>query len=190
MPSKYNEAEAAIAFWDRVDRSGGNDACWPWRGALRGGRASKMSSQYGVTRWLGHKKRTAHRVAFELANYRVTPDVFVCHACDNPPCCNPRHLFAGDAAANMKDREVKGRGVRVSGEAHFSRARPELVARGERHGAAKVNEETVLLIRDLSFHGATPIELASKFNLSRRAVDNIVHRRTWRHVPPSIQERS
>ena len=130
MPTGYNEQEAIAAFWKRVDRSGGDDACWPWRGSFRGGRAG--SSRYGITRWLGHKKRAVHRIAFELTNGPITPEVFVCHACDNPPCCNPRHLWAGDAASNMKDRDAKGRGVHVSGDEHFSRARPELVARWER----------------------------------------------------------
>lgn len=191
MPSKYNEAEAAIAFWDRVDRSGGNDACWPWRGALRGGRASKMSSQYGVTRWLG-RRRTAHRLAFELTNGPITSDVFVCHACDNPPCCNPRHLWAGDAAANMKDRDAKGRGVRVSGDAHFSRARPGLVARGERHGRSKIDEASVLLILESSFRGESCAVLATRHGLSYRGVRDIVTRKTWKHVTlsPLTKERS
>jgi hypothetical protein len=53
----------------------------------------------------------AHRVAY---HYLVTPideSVDVLHRCDNPPCCNPDHLFLGSQSDNAKDMWAKGRGV-------------------------------------------------------------------------------
>jgi hypothetical protein len=41
----------------------------------------------------------AHRFAYFSATFTWPGDSWVLHRCDNPPCCNPAHLFLGDAAA-------------------------------------------------------------------------------------------
>lgn len=64
---------------------------------------------YGRIR-AGGKTLLAHRVAWELAGNELSPAVQVLHRCDNPPCCNPDHLFVGDDSANRIDMARKGRG--------------------------------------------------------------------------------
>lgn len=84
-------------FWSRVDKSKDPDACWVWTGALNG-------NGYGQF-YVARKQQIAHR--WLLGQLRgeglVWPEERGCHRCDNPPCCNPAHLYIGDAKANQAD---------------------------------------------------------------------------------------
>jgi hypothetical protein len=76
--------------------------CWPWKGGMN-------NKGYGKFKFLG-KTVSAHRIAF-LFEYGYLPKKphEVCHTCDNPPCCNPTHLFEGTRSDNMRDCVKKGR---------------------------------------------------------------------------------
>jgi hypothetical protein len=64
---------------------------------------------YGKTMFRG-KTTTAHRKVWTLTYGEIPEGMCVLHKCDNPPCCNPDHLFLGTHADNARDREAKGRG--------------------------------------------------------------------------------
>jgi hypothetical protein len=90
------------SFWARV-RCGNPDECWPWQGA-------KSDQGYGRVSGFGLRNVGAHRIAFGLTHgWDAISAVFVLHRCDNPPCCNPAHLFAGTAQDNALDMVAKGR---------------------------------------------------------------------------------
>lgn len=96
-----------IPFWDRVDQSGGANACWPWLGSIN-------ASGYGNL-GIGGSTVTASRHAYELTNGPIPKGEgyhgnVVRHSCDNRRCCNPTHLLLGSQGDNNLDRDTRGRG--------------------------------------------------------------------------------
>lgn len=165
-------------FWKHVDRSD-LSGCWPWM-------TSVNEAGYGRVRY--HQKEwKSSRLAWFLT-YGDPGEMFVCHHCDNPVCCNPSHLFLGTQKDNMKDSAEKGRhprnrtGYLPSGDQHHSKLRPEVVARGERNGAAVLTEEKVREIRRKRKEGVTLRALAGEYGVSRGAIVFITTYKTWRHV--------
>lgn len=84
-------------------QAGSEFECWPWTGKT-------IIKGYGRLRGADGDKVLAHRLAFELASGTPIPDgLCVLHHCDNPPCCNPSHLFLGTMKDNTLDASAKGR---------------------------------------------------------------------------------
>lgn len=146
----------APRFWAKVSVRK-RDECWPWAGARR-------PRGYGNVNHGGSTK-LAHRLAWELTHGPIPDGMVVCHRCDNPPCCNPAHLFLGTTQDNVDDARVKGR-----------------LPRGERVWAAKLTVDAVREIRRLATAGVTRKALAVRFGVTRNHIDRLVTRKQWRHV--------
>lgn len=78
-------------LWEKVDKRGA-DECWEWQG-------TRLPRGYGQI-----DKRYVHRIVAGAKKGEV-----VRHTCDNPPCCNPRHLVKGTQKENLADMVAKGR---------------------------------------------------------------------------------
>jgi hypothetical protein len=87
-------------FWARVSDGQSSDACWEWPGP-------RLPQGYGLVR--GGGCQYAHRVAWEYVHGPIPEGMCICHKCDNPPCCNPAHLFLGTRWDNIQDAIAKGR---------------------------------------------------------------------------------
>lgn len=137
-------------FWSHVPVAGPDD-CWEWTGA-------KTKAGYGVVRHDG-ENIYAHRFSFYLKN--GTLDKWVLHECDNPPCCNPKHLFQGTVTDNTADMVVK------------DRQNP--------FGKKKLTPDQVMVIRSSTEKLA---DVAGKFGITPSTVSMIRKRKIWRHLDP------
>lgn len=155
-----------VRFVRFVDKSVGEDACWPWIGGHNG----RGYGRFGMG-GRGAKQDYAHRVAWLFANGPIPDGMHVCHRCDNPPCCNPRHLFLGTVRDNALDKGAKGR--------HHVTIDPGMV-RGERNPNATIGWEQVRAIRRMHADGAPKKRLARIFGIGRTTVGHIIAGRTWR----------
>lgn len=152
--------KAKPLFVSRV-KQGSPEECWPWLGRKNRGGYGYLSSRVQGRAWT----LIATRVAFTVWNRPLLPGEIVCHHCDNPPCVNPAHLFAGTYKDNALDRDRKGRGVSHKGELNYH---------------AKLTEDQVKSIRmDTRLNR----EIAADYGTSVPSITNIKNRKVWRHVP-------
>lgn len=158
-------------FWANVDIRG-EDECWLWNG-------NRTWRGYGQV-YIQRKTIPTHRAAWMLTNGEIPDGMFVCHRCDNPPCCNPAHLWLGTNAENMADKCAKGR--QASGDKHPARKHPERMARGESNGRSKLTAELVRSLRMDRESGYTYSALSNKYGISWPVARGIATRKTWKHV--------
>lgn len=142
------------SFWEKVDvRS--KDECWEWLAAV-------TKDGYG-----SFKSKLAHRVAWELEKGEIPDGMLVCHTCDNPPCCNPSHLFLGTQRNNMDDMVQKGRSPNNS---------------GSKNPKAKFIEQDILDIYRLHNSGMSAYRIAKNYSVSESNIHSIVKGKTWKYL--------
>lgn len=76
--------------------------CWVWQGWCH------PDWGYGQTSFRGEEWAT-HRLMWVLMKGPIPEGKILCHSCDNPPCCNPDHLWPGTDQENHIDKTKKGR---------------------------------------------------------------------------------
>lgn len=128
----------------RIDLETG---CWIFEGRI-------THDGYGVIGFGGGHGKRVHRIIYELAHGKIPEGMGVFHHCDNPPCCNPAHLFAGTSPENVIDAAKKGR-----------------------MAGSKLTLSEVREIRRLSALGIKDSALASRFNVVQTTINRIRNRR-------------
>ena len=162
------QSDYADRFWHKVNRAGPVvraelGPCWTWTGRrYRDGYGEFRRSELGVVR-----RVASHRVAWELTNGAIPTGLLVLHRCDNPPCCNPDHLFLGNTKDNVLDMWAKGRGVVPVG--HLANA--------------ILSADDVQVLRAFAGIGLTYQHLADRFGVSPTTVREAATGRTWVETP-------
>lgn len=130
--------------------------CWDWSGAKHKFGYGRLAENY--------VEGTAHRTMWKVL-FGDPGDLEVLHRCDNPPCCNPFHLFLGTQRDNIRDASKKGR-LRIGEEMHN----------------AILTRVQVLEIKQLRSEGLRIGDLAVRYGVSRGAIRGILSGLTWKHL--------
>lgn len=143
-------------FEQKFDKTEG---CWTWK-------ASKAGQGYGQIKLPKQRRQAyAHRVAYEIYKGPIPAGQYVCHACDNPECVNPDHLFLGSSHDNHADMKEKGRHTY-----------------GEKSATRKLTENQVLQIRSCLAAGMTQMQIARAFGVQQMTISRINTGKRWAHV--------
>ena len=73
-------------------------------------------------------------------------------------------------------------GLKPVGDRHWSRLHPELRARGEGHGMAKLSEKQAREIKHLLANGVGPTAAARRVGCSVKSAKDISAGKTWKHL--------
>lgn len=153
---------------------GSPEECWPWQGRIMPKRG------YGTFCITGFGEVGAHRLAYKVALGIDPKELWVLHKCDNPPCCNPAHLFLGTYQDNVDDMVEKKR--HMHGDSHYLRKNPRL---GQFSSHAALKDSQVLEIKRLySARQYTQEKLGEMFGVSEACIQKIVNGKNYAHLVP------
>lgn len=158
-------------LWQHIDVRDW-DECWEWQ-------ARRTDFGYGQFKLyppdvLKTKTVQAHRVAWEMFWGKPLQN-FGLHRCNNPPCCNPLHVYDGTSSQNALDAVA-------AGTSYFLR-KDRNKALGERMGLAKLTDDKVREIRTrYAAGGVSQQALALEYGVNQTKISDVVRRRTWKHV--------
>lgn len=131
----------------------GSDECWKWNGATN-------KKGYGLLAAKEIGEQLSHRVSYIVHVGEIPKGMCVLHRCDNPCCCNPKHLFLGDINDNVQDMILKGR------DRSFGRKR-------------SLSDDDVRMIRDRNNSASM---LMVKFGISSSMISLIRLRKSYSNV--------
>jgi len=129
-------------------------------------------------------KPNVHRLVLEAFVGPCPAGMVACHCNGNSHDNRLQNLRWDSHKANIADKNIHGTMAR--GSRHGAHTRPETVRRGSSNGRTALtglNEAKVALLRWLrKEHSTSFADLAEWFGLRKSNVQNVIQRRTWRHV--------
>ena len=150
-----NRVKIERRFWEKVDRSGGADSCWPWTGAKFADGRGRFKSPDG--HFMG-----AHRMMVGFCTNASPGKSFLTVDCETATCCNPRHIYHTDYSQARRQAYLRGT------DALLLRSQ-----KGEANGGAKLSDVEVLQIMTRIIYGETNIDIAKAFGCHHSMVSLI-----------------
>lgn len=165
---KYNKIDE-IRFWSKVKVGKGTEGCWYWNG-------SKHKFGYG---WFRINKKTylSHRLALIFWDKKEKRGLQVNHKCNNPACCNPKHLYWGTQKENIKDCILAGNKVDPP-----RNGKNPPIRRGEDNHMSIMTKEKVFSLREDRAAGMTHKDLGKKYGISTSTACQISNYKSWKYL--------
>ena len=130
---------------------------------------SHCTDSFGYTRLKRNGKHTRlHRYVYEQRYGEIPSGMIIRHICDNPSCCNIKHLIIGTKKDNVDDMFKRNR------QCDYEKVSIQI--RGSKNTQAKLKEDDVINIFKSKFSYST---LASLYGVSKTTICNIKNGRFW-----------
>lgn len=123
---------------------------------------------------MGESPRVASRMAWTFT-HGDPGELCVLHRCDNPPCCNPAHLFLGTKADNSADMVSKGR-------EKFTDAK-NINALVER--VRRLTDDDIRAARDAHDKGESFRSIARRLGVAHTTISRLIKGEHWQQRPTS-----
>lgn len=153
-----HSSSTVARFWSKVQIHDDPSMCWEWK-------CYRDKGGYGRIKIDG-QMAVASRVAWEIANNRRLGAWVARHTCDNPSCCNPRHILHGTAKDNARDKMERGR--YRTGD-----------FRGEKNPRARLSVADLQSVKSRIRAGESNVSIAASFGVTHQTISKIKTGVNW-----------
>lgn len=153
----YCDDKSKLRFFSKLKRND-ETGCIEW--------INPVKARYPMFGLKNKIQVKAHRYAYFLQNGEFDVNKWVLHKCDNTKCCNPDHLYLGDAKQNAFDRTSRGR---------------EGDRSGIKNGRSKINDGSAYIIKNM-LKGKSHKFVSDLYGVTPEMVSNIRRGLNWKHI--------